>query len=101
VLDAWRTRWQQGVPRWVGLGIGILLLLTLVTLIHLLFWAQFLPTAESAALGWMAQILYILLITSYGLLYYRSGSMWPTFFVHLAADVQLVVLSNYSILPYL
>jgi len=103
VLDAWRTRWRAGFLRWIGLGIGILLLLTLIALIHILFWAQFLPTAETSAawMGGVRQLLHTLLTVSYGGLYYRSGSWWPTFVIHLLADVQLVFLANYSIVPYL
>jgi hypothetical protein len=34
-------------------------------------------------------------------IYYRSGSMFPTWIIHLLADLQLVLLAHYSILPYL
>ena len=101
VLDAWRNRWQQGVARWLGLLVGIVLLIILVTLIHLLFWVHFLPTSKPTSYSWIGIPLNLLLTASYAVLYYRSGSMFPTFFIHLLADLQLVLLAHYSILPYL
>lgn len=48
VLDAWRNRWQSGVPRWLGLIVGIVLLVILVTLIHLLADLQLVLLAHYA-----------------------------------------------------
>jgi membrane protease YdiL (CAAX protease family) len=101
VLDSWRNRWRSGWLRWLGLGVGIVLMLALIGLIHALFWARFLPGTEPTAWTWASIPLNFALTATYVLLYYRSGSMWPTFFVHLLTDVQLVLLARYSILPYL
>jgi hypothetical protein len=101
VLDAWRNRWTKGPLRWVGLAVGIVLLLVLVGLIHVVFWIRFLPKGQDTPRSWATVPLNMLLTVSYALLYYRSRSMWPTFFVHLLADLQLVLLANYSIVPYL
>ncbi len=101
VLDAWRNRWQSGFLRWLGLIVGIVLLVILVTLIHLLFWVYFLPTARPTPYSWLGIPLNLLLTASYAALYYRSGSMFPTFFIHLLADLQLVLLAHYAIWPYL
>ncbi len=101
VLDAWRNRWQSGIPRWLGLIVGIVLLVTLVTFIHLLFWVRFLPISKPTPYSWVGIPLNLLLTASYAALYYRSGSMFPTFFVHLLADLQLVLLAHYAIWPYL
>ena len=101
VLDSWRNRWQSGFLRWFGLIIGIVLLVILVTLIHLLFWVQFLPTARPTPYSWLGIPLNLLLTASYAALYYRSGSMFPTFFIHLLADLQLVLLAHYAIWPFL
>ncbi len=99
VLDAWRNRWQSGPLRWVGLVVGIVLLLALIGLIHALFWALFLPTAQSTRFSAFSIPLNFLLTLTYVALYYRSRSMWPVFFIHLLADLQLVLLAHYSILP--
>src|SRR4051794_27834960 len=101
VLDAWRNRWRLGVLRWVGLAIGVVLLVVLVGLIHALFWGTFLPIATPTRWSGLAIPLNLLLTLSYVLLYYRSRSMWPVFWVHLLADVQLVLIARYSILPFL
>ncbi len=99
VLDAWRNRWRSGPLRWVGLAVGIVLLVALVTLIHLLFWARFLPVSEGSRFAWASIPLNLLLTAGYALMYYRARSFWPTFVVHTLVDLQLVLIAGYSILP--
>lgn len=99
VLDAWRLRWAGKAARIGGTAAGVALLLALVALIHILFWVPFLPVAGPSELGWLGTPLNTLLTVVYAALYYRTGSMWPTALVHLAADLQLVLLARYSILP--
>lgn len=101
VLDAWRNRWPDGWKRWAGLAVGIILILTLVTLIHILFWTLFLPAKKPGASGSLDILLTTGLTAVYVGLYYRARSMWPTMIVHTLVDLQLVFLANYSILPYL
>lgn len=104
VLDAWRFRWRTGALRWVGLTVGIVLLLALVALIHIFFWSRFLPTSQESAPDWAQaaqQLFYYPLVLSYWFLYHRSRSMWPTFVVHFLVDAQLAILARYSILPFL
>jgi hypothetical protein len=101
VFDAWRNRWRAGNLRWIGLAIGALLLVTLVALIHILFWSKFLPVATNAPLGFLTPILNLVLTAAYGALYYTSRSMWPVFIIHYLVDLQLVLIGHYSIIPYL
>ena len=101
VFDAWRTRWSQGTLRWVGFAVGLALLLFLVAMIHIMFWLLFLPNARPNALSPLTVPINLLLTLTYGVLYYRTGSMWPVWVIHLLADAQLVILAHYSILPYL
>jgi hypothetical protein len=101
VFDAWRNRWRAGNLRWVGLAVGALLLVTLVALIHILFWARFLPVATNTPLGFLTPLLNLVLTAAYGALYYRSRSMWPVFIIHYLVDLQLVLIGNYSIVPFL
>ena len=101
VLDAWRNRWKSGPLRLIGLVVGIILLVILVALIHILFWARFLPLAQPTPWSWAAIPLNFVLTGAYAALYYQSRSMWPVFVIHAFADVQLVLLAHYSILPAL
>ncbi len=101
VLDSWRNRWQHGILRWVGLIVGIVLLLIVVSLIHLLFWLNFLPLSKPTPYSWLIIPLNLLLTASYAALYYRSNSMFPTFFIHLLSDLQGVLLAHYAIWPHL
>src|SRR5262249_46877787 len=100
VFDAWRNRWRVGNLRWVGLVVGALLLVTLVALIHILFWSRFLPVATNAPLGFLTPILNLVLTAAYGALYYRSRSMWPVFIIHYLMDLQFVLIGGYSIVPF-
>jgi hypothetical protein len=101
VFDAWRNRWRVGNLRWVGLVVGALLLVTLVALIHIFFWSRFLPVATNARFGFLTPVLNLILTVAYGALYYTSRSMWPVFIIHFLVDLQLVLIGNYSIVPYL
>lgn len=101
VLDAWRNRWPGGWQRRAGLVVGWLLILTFVALIHIQFWALFLPAKLPSTLWWLDQLLTTVLTVVYVVLYDRARSMWPTFIVHTLVDLQLVLLANYSILPSL
>ena len=99
VLDAWRCRWQTGGWRWLGLTAGVLLMLILVALIHILFWARFLPVGEATPLSRFSLPLNIALTGAYYWLYRRSGSMWPVAALHFLVDAQLVWIAQYSIGP--
>jgi hypothetical protein len=99
VFDSWRLRWREGVARWVGLGVGLLLTLGLIGLIHALFWAKFLPLAEQTGLTRFSLPLNMVLTGAYYWLYRRSGSMWPVFVLHFLVDAQLVWIAQYSIWP--
>jgi hypothetical protein len=98
-LDAWRNRWRSGWQRWAGIVIGGLLFLILITLIHVIFWALFLPLTNPHPLAWASPVLNTFLAVVYAALYYRARSFWPTFVIHTLVDLQLVLLANYSILP--
>lgn len=101
VLDAWRNHWQTPPLRWLGTLVGSLLLLAFVTLIHIVFWAAFLPEGQPTPWSWAVVPLNTLLTVVYVLLYYRARSFWPTLVIHLLVDLQLVLVARYSILPAL
>lgn len=100
VLDSWRNRWSGGTAHILGLVVGLVLLLALIGMIHVLFWIHFLPTANTPFATVSLILTLLLTVTQVGL-YYRSGSMWPTWIVHFFSDLQLVLLAHYSILPAL
>lgn len=99
VLDAWRNRWTSGWQRWLGLAVGILLILVLVGLIHVVFWIRFLPAGPATGLAALVVPINTAMTAAFALLYYRSRSLWPTFIVHLLLDLQLVLIAHYAILP--
>lgn len=98
VLVAWRNRWPDGRRRRLGLAVGWLLFLTLVSVVHVVFWAEVLPVASPGPLSWLTVPLNTLLALSYVGMYFRARSFWPTFAVHFLVDLQLVLLARYSIL---
>ncbi|NJM05437.1 CPBP family intramembrane metalloprotease [Candidatus Gracilibacteria bacterium] len=98
VLDTWRCRWTNGWQRWAGLAVGIVLIVTLVGLIHALFWGLFLPLNPTQPWGTLAIVSNTALTAAYVLLYDRSGSMWPTALLHTLVDLQLVLVPMYSII---
>lgn len=99
VLDAWRNRWATGWRRWLGLIIGVVLMVVLIGLIHVVFWIQFLPTSEPTRWSSLSLPVNFAMSAAFALLYYRSRSLWPTFVLHLLIDLQLVLVPRYSILP--
>lgn len=98
VLVAWRNRWPGGWRHWLGLAVGVVLLLILVTAIHIVFWAVFLPEAGPTPYSWLTIPLNTLLTFAYVAMYFGARSFWPTFVVHFLVDLQLVLLARYSIL---
>lgn len=99
VLDAWRNRWPSGWRRWLGLVVGVALMITLIGLIHVVFWIEFLPTTEPTRWSRLSLPINFAMSAAFALLYYRSRSLWPTFVLHLLIDLQLVLVPRYSILP--
>ncbi|TXT58596.1 MAG: conserved membrane protein of unknown function [Promethearchaeota archaeon] len=82
--------------------IGFILYLTIIALIHILFWTKFLFESESQ-FPWTIILISGNFILSFGYLYLylKSKSMVPVFIIHLIVDSSAVILSLYSIIPYL
>jgi hypothetical protein len=102
IFDAFETRWTERRARFIGGVIGMLLSIIFVGMIHVLFWAEFLPTFESVT-PWSQIFLasQFIITPGYLLLYRRTGSMWPLFLIHIVSDATLVIAGTYSIWPYL
>jgi hypothetical protein len=93
---------ENGSKRKIFVGLGFLMYITLIALIHILFWTKFLFESE-AEFPWTPILIIgnFILSIGYLYLYLKSESMVPVFIVHLIVDVSAVILSLYSILPYL
>jgi hypothetical protein len=102
IYDAFETRWTEKRKRFVGGLVGMLMAIIFVGLIHVLFWASFLPSFDSIT-PWSQIFLtaQFLITPGYLLLYRRTGSMWPIFIIHIIADAVLVLGAMYSIWPSL
>ena len=86
----------------MGIIIGLFFYFTLIGLIHILFWAQFLFEAETIkVIPWTYILLSSQFVVAIGYLvaYKKSKSMWPVFFLHVLTDIGAVLLTGYSILP--
>lgn len=93
---------EEGLKRKLFVGIGFIFYITLIALIHILFWTKFLFESE-AQFPWTIILIIgnFILSIGYLYLYLKSESMVPVFIIHLIVDISAVVLSFYSIIPYL
>jgi hypothetical protein len=100
--DAFASRFTKRNQRIIGNIIGIILMLSLVGLIHVLFWAKFTP-AYSATSSFFLVFTVLQFATTglYIVLYRKAQSMVPLALVHIISDVGLVLVPGFSILPYL
>lgn len=86
----------------VGIVIGLIFYFSIIGLIHIFFWASFLFEAETLKVYPWSQLLLsgqFVVATGYLVVYKKSKSMWPVFFLHLVTDVTTVLLTGYSIIP--
>jgi hypothetical protein len=100
--DAFASRFTKRNQRIIGNIIGIILMLSLVGLIHVLFWAQFTPAYSTTSSFFL--VFTVLQFATTGLyiaLYRKVQSMVPLALVHVISDVGLVLVPGFSILPYL
>lgn len=93
---------EEGLKRKIFIGIGFILYLTIIALIHILFWTKFLFESESQ-FPWTIILIMgnFILSLGYLYLYLKSKSMVPVFIIHLIVDASAVILSLYSVIPYL
>jgi hypothetical protein len=100
--DAFASRFTKRNQRIIGNIVGLVLMLSLVGLIHVLFWAQFTP-AYSATSSFFLVFMILQFATTglYIVLYRKARSMIPLALVHIISDVGLVLVPGFSILPYL
>jgi hypothetical protein len=102
IFESFGNRFESGKKNGIFLILGILMTLLFVGLIHALFWNQFLMQFGHQSPFYEIFFISQFIITpGYILLYKRTKSMVPIFFIHIIADITAVLGSNYSIIPYL
>jgi len=100
--DAFSSRFTKKKQRIVGNIIGLVLMLSLVGLIHVLFWAKFTPAYSASSIFFLVFIILQFTTTAlYIVLYRKFRSMIPLALVHIISDAGLVLVPGFSILPYL
>jgi hypothetical protein len=99
--DAFASRFTKKNQRIMGNIIGLVLMLSLVGLIHVLFWAKFTPAYLVSSSFFVFTALQFATTGLYIVLYRKVHSMIPLALVHIISDVGLVLVSGFSILPYL
>lgn len=100
--DAFASRFTKKNQRIIGNIVGIILMMSLVGLIHVLFWAKFTPAYSTTSSFFLVFIVLQFATTGlYIVLYRKVQSMIPLALVHIISDVGLVLVPGFSILPYL
>ena len=100
--DAFASRFAKKNHKIVGNIIGFILMLSLVGLIHILFWAKFTPAYSTTSSFFLVfTVLQFVTTGLYIVLYRRVQSMIPLALVHIVSDVGLVLVPGFSILPFL
>lgn len=102
IYDAFANRFEKKGLKIVFSGLGLVFYWAFIALIHIFFWIKFLmkfgniPTyfAIFMALQYPITIGYLMI-------YRKTKSMWPIAILHVFQDIGGVLLSKYSILPYL
>ncbi|MBN2229656.1 MAG: hypothetical protein JW779_08665 [Candidatus Thorarchaeota archaeon] len=101
-FDSYAEYFKEGTKRKVMTGIGGLMYVILISLIHLLFWIAFLPEGQSI---FPFNVLFVPIQTAiaigYIFLYRQSKSMWPLGLIHVLINITSTGLSGYSMLPFL
>jgi hypothetical protein len=101
-FDSYAEFFKEDPKRKVMIGIGSLMYVALISLIHLLFWILVLPEGQSI---FPFSALFILIQTmiaiGYIFLYRKSKSMWPLGIIHVLINITAIGLSGYSMLPVL
>lgn len=105
VFDSIALRFSQNnrKKKIIGIVIGTLLTFTLVALIHIVFWSQFLMEINSSIIPWYYLFMAFQFIntTGYIVMYKKTNSMLPSALLHLIMDVSGVLIATYSIVPFL
>ena len=101
-FDSFAEYYKEGRNKSIMVFIGGGLYITLIGIIHALFWGKFL--LESNYVFLFTEVFFIIqfiMPIGYIFLYRRTGSMWPIGIIHVFLNFTGVLISGYSIIPYL
>lgn len=101
-FDSFAEFYKAGRKRSLMIFIGGGLYITLIGMIHALFWGKFLLGSTYVFL--FTEVFFLIqfiMPIGYIFLYRRTGSMWPIGIIHLFLNLTGVLFSGYSIIPYL
>jgi hypothetical protein len=101
-FDSYAEFFKEGPKRKGMIALGGLLYVTLIGLIHLLFWILVLPEGQHVfPFSELFVPIQIVISIGYIFLYRTSKSMWPLAIIHVLLNIAGIVFSGYSILPFL
>ena len=101
-FDSYAEFFKEGPKRKAMIAIGGILYITLISLIHLLFWILFLPEGQYVfPFSELFVPIQTVIAIGYIFLYRRAKSMWPLGIIHVLINITSIALSGYSILPFL
>jgi hypothetical protein len=101
-FDSYAEFFKEGPKRKGMIALGGLLYVTLISLIHLLFWISFLPEGQYVfPFSELFVPIQTVIAIGYIFLYRRAKSMWPLGIIHVLINITSIALSGYSILPFL
>ena len=101
-FDSYAEFFKEGPRRKLMIAIGSILYITLISLIHVLFWILVLPEGQYVfPFSELFVPIQTLISIGYIFLYRKAKSMWPLGIIHVLINVTAIALSGYSILPIL
>ncbi|MDF1538097.1 MAG: hypothetical protein P1Q69_04260 [Candidatus Thorarchaeota archaeon] len=102
-FDSYAEFFKEGPKRSGMIALGGLLYVILIGIIHALFWGLFLTTEGQYVFPFSELFIPIQMAISIGyiFLYRKAKSMWPLALIHVLINISAVLLSGYSILPFL
>ncbi|MHA1930199.1 MAG: hypothetical protein ACTSV2_16640 [Candidatus Thorarchaeota archaeon] len=101
-FDSYAEFFKDGPKRKGMIAVGGLLYVTLIGMIHVLFWILVLPVGQHVfPFSELFIPIQIAISIGYIFLYRKAKSMWPLAIIHILLNIAGVLLSGNSILPYL
>ena len=102
IYDAFANRSDNKNLKILFSGLGIVFYWTFIALIHIFFWIEFLMKFNTTPPYFaIFMVLQCPLTIGYLIIYRKTKSMWPIAILHILQDMGGVLLTKYSILPYL
>ncbi len=101
-FDSYAEFFQKGPKRSIMIGIGGVLYIIFIGMIHALFWGLFLEGSKYVfPFSELFIPIQMLISIGYIFLYRQAKSMWPLGLNHVIINLTAIAFSGFSILPYL